>query len=94
MSQHHRAGRHTSLAPKVREAINATLPRPCVECGRMVVKEDRWHVAHIVPASQGGRTTPQNCGPAHAACNLKAGGKLGAAVTNRARNAEKDIRPW
>lgn len=90
MSQHHRRTKHTTAMPKVREQIEARLPLPCVEgCGNLVVKGQAWHVAHIVPASQGGRTTAANCGPAHARCNLKAGGKLGAAVTNGRRRSSK-----
>lgn len=87
MSQHHRRTKHTSAMPKVREQIEARLPLPCVECGKPVLKGQPWHVAHIVPASQGGRTTAANCGPGHAQCNLKAGGKLGAAVTNSRRRS-------
>lgn len=87
VSQHHRRTKHTTHMPKVREQIAARLPMPCVECGRPVVAEQSWHVAHIVPASQGGRTTAANCGPAHAQCNLRSGGKLGAAVTNGRRRA-------
>ncbi|UOE43737.1 HNH endonuclease signature motif containing protein [Agromyces larvae] len=98
MSQHHRRTKHTTHAPKVREQIAARLPLPCVECGHPVHAEQSWHVAHIVPASQGGRTTISNCGPAHSICNLKSGGRMGAAVTNRRRRAVRDsgegIRKW
>ena len=94
MSRHHRATRHTTLAPKVREQIAARLPLPCIECGQPVMKGESFHVAHIVPASQGGKTTINNCGPAHARCNLRSGGKLGAAVTNRRNTEAKGRRAW
>lgn len=87
MSQHHRRTKHTTHSPKLREKIAAMLPLPCVECGNPVMSEQSWHVAHIVPASQGGRTTASNCGAAHARCNLKSGGKLGAATVNARRRA-------
>lgn len=88
MSQHHRRTKHTTAAPAIRAQLAARLPLPCVECGRPVLPDQSWHVAHIVAASQGGRTTPGNTGAAHARCNLKAGGKLGAATVNRRRRAE------
>lgn len=98
MSRHHRATKHTSATHKLRPEIEARLPLPCVECGRPVEKGTRWHVAHLTPASKGGRTTRANTGAAHARCNLQAGGKLGAAATNRRRRTAHDtregIRPW
>lgn len=99
MSQHHRASKHTTAAPKLREQIEARLPLPCVEqCGRLVEPGQSWHVAHLIPASQGGRTVASNVGPAHARCNLKSGGKLGAATVNRRRraasNATTGRRSW
>lgn len=94
MSRHHRAGKHTTLAPKVREKLAARLPLPCVECGNPVLKGQSFHVAHIVPASQGGKTTLANCGPAHPRCNTRSGGKLGAAVTNRRPVETKGRRAW
>lgn len=99
MSRHHRATKHTTAAPSIRTMIEARLPLPCVEgCGHLVEKGQAWHVAHIIPASQGGRTTVSNTGPAHARCNLRAGGRLGAKVVNRRRQANDDAskgrRQW
>lgn len=94
MSQHHRRSRHTTFAPAIREKLAAMLPLPCVDCGRPVLPEQAWQVGHIRPASQGGTTTMSNCGPSHTACNRRAGGRLGAAVTNGRRRAGQDIRPW
>jgi 5-methylcytosine-specific restriction endonuclease McrA len=99
MSQHHRRIRHTSQTPKLREQIAARLPLPCVEqCGNLVQSGQAWHVAHLIPASQGGQTIASNVGPAHARCNLKAGGKMGAATVNRRRRASAEAssgrRSW
>jgi 5-methylcytosine-specific restriction endonuclease McrA len=99
VSVHHRRSHHTRDAPSIRKRIEAQLPLPCIEgCGRLVTKDQAWHVAHVVPASQGGRTTLDNCGPAHAGCNLKSGGKLGAATVNRRRRTERQAnqgrRQW
>lgn len=98
LSQHHRSSKHTSATYHLRPEFEARLPLPCVECGKPVEKEQRWHIAHLTPASKGGRTTRQNTGVAHAMCNLKAGGKLGAKQTNTRRrsssNAREGIRSW
>lgn len=94
MSRHHRATKHSSKAPSIRSKITAMLPLPCVECGRAVTSDQSWHVAHITPACQGGQTTLSNTGPAHAICNLKAGGKLGAATINQRRATQQGRRTW
>lgn len=95
MSRHHAESHHHRDRVGVRRALAAQLPMPCVECGRPVTADQVWHVAHVVPASQGGRTTVDNCGPAHARCNLIAGGRLGAAVSNSSRRAaDQGIRAW
>ena len=97
MSQHHRRTKHTTRAPHIRRVLAAQLPLPCVDCGGPVMPEQQWQVGHRVPASQGGQTTLANCGPSHTGCNRKAGGKLGAKVTNaskRARTQSPDIRSW
>jgi len=94
MTTHHQRVKHSTRAPKVREVIASRLPLPCVDCGRPVHPEHSWHVGHRIPASQGGQTTVENCGPSHVKCNLKAGGKLGAQARNNSRKASQDIRPW
>jgi len=94
MSQHHRAQKWTSHAPKHRERIARTLPAACVECGRPVTPEQPWQVGHRTPAALGGKPTTGNVGPVHTACNRRAGGKLGARIVNSRRQRSKDIRPW
>jgi hypothetical protein len=98
VSRHHRASKHTTATRTLRPEIEARLPLPCTECGRPVHREQQWHVAHLTPASKGGRTTRANTGAAHATCNLRAGGKLGAKASNARRRPKPDanggIRPW
>lgn len=101
MSQHHRAQKWTTHAPKLRAAWALLLPRPCLGCGQPIQKGEPFHVGHIVPASQGGKPTMQNTAPIHARCNLRDGGKLGAATTNARRQstaardqAEAGRRSW
>ena len=72
-----------------RKQLAATLPAPCVECGRPVTPEDQWDIGHIVPLSQGG--DPKMDGVSHRTCNRKAGGAIGARHNKR---KTKQIREW
>jgi hypothetical protein len=59
--------------------------------------EQTWQVGHIVPAAFGGTNTMDNVGPSHGGkggCNQRAGGRLGARLSNTGRRGEKDIRDW
>lgn len=95
MSKHHTAQKWSTHSPKLRAKILPLLPLPCIECGRPVTKDMKWHVGHRLAAMvPGSRPTAANTGPAHAGCNLKAGGKLGAKVTNSRRQTAKGIRAW
>jgi 5-methylcytosine-specific restriction endonuclease McrA len=95
MSRHHIASDHATKTRAIRPVLAAQLPLPCVEgCGRLVVPGEKWHVAHIVPAALGGRTTLDNVGVAHAHCNHSAGARLGNAITARERAAANGIRAW
>ena len=98
MSQHHRKSKHTTAAPSLRAQLQRALPLPCVECGNAVLPGQAFHLAHIVAAMDGGRTTPQNTGVAHPRCNLKSGGKRGAALVNKRKRTEgqaaKGRRAW
>lgn len=94
MSRHHIAQKWTTHAPKLREKFARLLPSPCIECGQTVAKTDSWQVGHKRAAAEGGRPTLTNTGPVHTRCNQRAGGQLGARITNGRRNAQKDIREW
>lgn len=98
MSKHHVNQQWSTHSPKLRAKILPLLPLPCIQCGRPVTKDQTWHVGHRLGAASGGKPTPQNVGPAHAKCNLRDGGRVGARITNARRNAsrirEKDIRSW
>ena len=104
VSQHHRAQKWTTHAPRLRAAIEARLPQPCVNCGAAVTRQHKWQVGHRTDAAAGGKPTLQNTGPTHVKsdiwprnCNQIAGGKLGAKVTNAKRRAatkSPDIREW
>lgn len=99
MSRHHRAQQWTTHAPKLRAALEAQLPLPCMDgCGAVITREtprDAWQVGHRQDAARGGRPTVTNTGAILRTCNNRAGGKLGAAVTN-SRRAQRDqgIREW
>lgn len=104
MSQHHRAQKWTSRSAALRKMHAAMLPQPCVECGQLVTRQDKWQVGHRRDAMDGGAATFANTGPVHSKsptwprnCNQIAGGKRGAAVTNASKIAARrgpDIRAW
>jgi hypothetical protein len=82
-----------------RESINARaywkplLPRPCCRCGRPVVPRpwlhaDGWHPDHWPVSREDGGTQTW---PAHAECNLSAGGRRGAEITNSARKRRQGM---
>ena len=64
------------------------LPLPCRRCGRPVVHDPTrryggWHVGHIIDRALGGSVTDRsNQWVEHDRCNMRAGGQLGAAITN------------
>lgn len=61
------------------------LPLPCRRCRRPVQPSQRWHVGHVQDRSLGGSDARTNQWPEHARCNERAGGQLGAAITNARR---------
>lgn len=86
-----------SEARRLRALWRPRLPVPCCRCGRPVVPVDGvrgegWQVDHYpIPREMGGTET----WPAHATCNMAAGGRRGAQLTNakkRSRKADESIR--
>jgi hypothetical protein len=104
VSEHHRKAWTSADARKWRPRIAATLPAPCVDCGRDVYPEHKWQVGHIEPLSSfeaegyAGSKTAENLGPSHTGCNARAGGRLGAAKTNGTKRTksrtEKGLPEW
>lgn len=95
MSRHHIASDHATRSRAIRPVLAAQLPLPCLEgCGRLVQPGEKWHIAHIIPAALGGRTTLENVGVAHAHCNHSAGAKLGNAIRMRVERTASGIRAW
>lgn len=105
MSVHHRRQRWDARTRGFRARLKPQLPLPCISCGKPVHDDPpghrgptTWHVGHILDAARGGRPVWGNIGPVHAGCNLRDGGKLGAALTNSAkRDAQRGsagLRSW
>ena len=96
----HRTPEWHRLVRKVRPAIEASLPAPCVNrCkrGGTVWPGTPFDVAHIVDAVLAPELEldPSNLGPAHPACNRSAGGRLGARRNNvRNRGGIGRERAW
>jgi len=108
MSQHHQTPEWSKAVRVNRPRIEATLPAPCVDCGRPIQRGDRWQVGHIVSAAEAkaqGWTmaqinAPSNLGPTHTkapgqrACNQIAGGKIGAAISNEKARTSSRMPSW
>ena len=78
-----------SAVRKSRANWAARLPVPCSRCGKPVMPGSAWHVDHWpIPREMGGTET----WPAHALCNMSAGGKRGAEITNGRREPVKTAR--
>lgn len=71
---------------KARAHWAVRLPLPCRRCKRMVTKDQRWHVGHIVDRCFGGTDEIANTWPEHGRCSESAGGQIGSRITN-ARHA-------
>lgn len=90
MSRHHHDPNglwSPTLSAAWRKRLTPLLPLPCIDCGQRVEPEHPWDVGHLVPLSQGGTATADNIGPSHRSCNRRAGGRMGAAITNEQRLA-------
>ena len=49
----------------------------CVHCGLPIqIPKEKWHVAHVIALSLGGKDESTNMGPAHDHCNLEDGRKI------------------
>lgn len=72
------------------------LPVPCSRCKRPVIHDERkraggWHVGHVIDRWMGGPDDISNTWPEHDHCNMSAGGKVGAAMTNRAHEGRREL---
>lgn len=101
------SGRVVTTARAHWRARLAVHPLPCYRCRKPVTLAHTWTVEHVVERARGGSVTdPSNQWVAHARCNFRAGGKLGAAKTNARRRGapsptpalkpetERGIRGW
>jgi len=95
MSAHHRTTAWLKISRQAREYITPRLPLACVNCGRPVTTDQRWHVGHIIDSALGGPDTLENLGPSHSRCNTSAGGRLGQKIqqANRRRPTQDRNRP-
>lgn len=105
MSQHHRGGKWTSAdLKKWKPRLAATLPAPCVDCGRVVTADMSWQVGHIIPVNdpRSPGNVAWNLGPSHSnksgpggrSCNQSAGGRMGAAKTNGRIKDSRRLPKW
>ena len=80
------------LSRKARAIVKAMLPGACWRCGTPLTVEGEWHAGHVEDRGTGGELlNPSNLAPECTPCNLSAGGKVGAAITNGRRIEAVDI---
>lgn len=82
-----------AFSRKMRQIIQPMLPLPCVECGKPVMPEDKWHVSHIVAYTNDPfqPLTPDAVGPGHAGCNVRDGARVGRAKQLKATRADSRL---
>ena len=73
---------------KARAAIRAMLPMPCWRCGGIITPDDpesSWQAGHIEDRAftEANGLPDAETTAEHTQCNLSAGGKRGAAITNQ-----------
>lgn len=88
---------------RARDHCRAMLPAPCPRCGGLITPEDpesTWHAGHLEDHATGGSDKDlTNFAPEHGRCNMAAGGKLGARITNGHKveqdwTRERTLRWW
>lgn len=93
MSTIHRTKAWSALVRRVRPAIEAAVQSGsavCIDCGSVISPHESWQVGHRLSASRYPEFALEewNLGPSHGGrgrgrkCNQKAGGTMGAKVTN------------
>ena len=72
MSRHHQASGWNNATKKARKKLRPATGQPCALCGRGIYPDQqKWHLDHIRPISQGGTDAVSNLRAVHAICNLK-----------------------
>lgn len=74
---------------QARRAAIAAMPdgTPCGYCGRPMYRTQQLHYDHVIPRALGGRDGPRRL--THAACNIRAGQRLGAQLRRGRRRARQ-----
>lgn len=62
----------------------------CWRCGGLIPEDAPFDVGHLDPF---GGESPDNAAPEHRGENRRAGGRMGARITNAARGAATFVRP-
>lgn len=98
MTAFHRTRAWTQLRNRMRPVLASRLPTPCIDCGKPVLPTQTWQVGHVLSAAKypAYALVESNLGASHKVCNLRSGGKDGAAVTNkrRARREKGEYFAW
>jgi len=96
MSSSHSDPEYLRNARTRRAQVNAALKAgrlvTCQRCGREIQPGQRYDIGHRIDASRGGDHSIENLGPEHRGENRRAGGKVGALMTNTKRGVSRESR--
>lgn len=81
-----------TVRTRVKADHKAGRPVWCIGCGREVQPQQTFDVGHRIDAARGGSNAISNLGPQHRGENRRAGGKLGAQMTNNKRGVSRAAR--
>jgi len=98
MSAHHQDPTYRRNANIVRRHVKAEHAAgravTCIRTGRPILPGQPFDIGHIIDASRGGTHDLGNLGPEHRRPNRSAGGRLGAATTNRTSRRARGLPSW
>lgn len=66
--------------------VVSTYGRICYRCGLPIKADQKVTLDHVKPRSKGGKTTLENCRPAHSRCNSSAGARETGGIETTVHN--------
>jgi len=92
VSAHHRTKEWAKVTRIMRPIIQASLPAPCIGCGRLVYPDQPFDVGHIISVDDGGTDDPSNLGPHHRGENRRDGQRISTRNNNRRKVRQQKVK--
>lgn len=94
----HKSKEWMRVSRQVRKIVDAQLAAGnevrCIGCGWPIMPDQRYDVGHRIDDMDGGSLELSNLGPQHRGENRRAGGRRGAAITNRSSRRARRLPSW